>query len=285
MKNKTFIKDIIVVNKKRLVLTYFLFSVEMVAGLVKPYFLGEAVNDLLKGGYKILIVFLMVHLAWLLVSMLRMRYDTRTYTSIYNDIITKFLAKNKEEKNVSKLSALSTLSREYTDFLEYDLIFILESFYNIIGSLCLIFFYDKIVLFICIITLVPVLFLSKYYGRKMGILTKQKNDELEKQVDTIATYDEEKIKNHYNYLQKWQIKISDQQALNFGIMELFVLVLLGGSLVISTHFNSDKLNAGQIISFYFYLLKFTSGLDTIPYITEKYASLKDITKRMLDYVQ
>ena len=112
-----------------------------------------------------------------------------------------------------------------------------------------------------------------------------KNDELEKQVDTIASYNEEKIKTHYTYLQKWQIKISDQQALNFGVMELFVLVLLGWALIISTQFNSDKLNAGQIISFYFYLLKFTSGLDTIPYITEKYASLKDITKRMHDYVR
>ncbi len=285
MENKSFIKNIIVSNKKRLFVTYFLFSVEMAAALLKPYFLGEAVNDLLQGGYKILLVFLLVHLAWLVVGMLRMRYDTRTYTSIYNDIITKFLAKNKEQKNVSKLSALSTLSREYTDFLEYDLIFILESFYNIIGSLILIYFYDKRVILICMITLVPILLLSKYYGKKMGILTTQKNDELEKQVDTIASYDEEKIKRHYTYLQKWQIKISDQQALNFGIMELFVLVLLGGSLIISTHFNSDKLNAGQIISFYFYLLKFTSGLDTIPYITEKYALLKDITKRMHDYIK
>jgi ABC-type multidrug transport system fused ATPase/permease subunit len=285
MENKSFIKNIIADNKKRLFATYFLFSVEMAAALVKPYFLGEAVNDLLKGGYKILLVFLLIHLAWLLVGMLRMRYDTRTYTTIYNDIITKFLAKNKEQKNVSKLSALSTLSREYTDFLEYDLIFILESFYNIFGSLVLIYFYDKRVIFICMITLVPILFLSKYYGKRMGVLTKQKNDELENQVDIIATYDEEKIKTHYSYLQKWQIKISDQQALNFGVMELFVMVLLGGSLIISTHFNSDTLNAGQIISFYFYLLKFTSGLDTIPYITEKYASLKDITKRMHDYVR
>jgi ABC-type multidrug transport system fused ATPase/permease subunit len=283
MKQQGLIKQIVVDNKKRLAITYFLFSLEMVGALLKPYFLGEAVNDLLKGGYRMLIVFLLAHVAWVVVGMLRMRYDTRTYTSIYNKIITQFLNRKKEDANVSKLSALSTLSREYTDFLEYDLIFILEAFYNIFGSLFFIYFYDKRVILICIIILVPVLLLSKYYGKKMGLLTQQKNDELEKQVDIIATYDEQKIKNHYNFLQKWQIKISDQQAFNFGLMEILVMILLGFSLIVSTRFNNEFLNAGQIISFYFYILKFTAGLDTIPYITEKYATLKDITKRMNDY--
>ncbi len=283
MPETNFIKRIIFANKKRLIITYGLFSLEMLGTLVKPNFLGDAVNDLTKGGYKLLIVFLLVHLAWLIVGMLRMRYDTRTYSTIYNNIITQFLAKKKETDSVSKLSALSTLSREYTDFLEYDLIFILEAFYNIFGSLFFIFFYDKRVILICLIVLVPIVFLSKWYGKKMGYLTLQKNDELEKQVDIISTYNEHIIKKHYNLLQKWQIKIADQQAFNFGIMEIFVMLLLGVSLIVSTRLNNEAMNAGDIISFYFYVLLFTKGIDTIPYITEKYAALKDITKRVQDY--
>lgn len=107
--------------------------------------------------------------------------------------------------------------------------------------------------------------------------------ELERQVEVISTFDPIEIKKHYELLRKWQIKISDQQAFNFGIMETFVMVLLGMALVVSTRFNAQMLNAGEIIGFYFYILKFTSGLDTIPYITEKYATLKDITKRITDY--
>ena len=117
----------------------------------------------------------------------------------------------------------------------------------------------------------------------MGILTQNKNDELEKQVEVIGTFDAEKIKKHYDLLRHWQVKISDQQAFNFGIMELFVMVLLGVSLIVSTRFNTKILDAGEIIGFYFYIMKFTSGLDTIPYITEKYATLKDITRRIKDY--
>jgi ABC-type multidrug transport system fused ATPase/permease subunit len=276
----SFIKKIIFDNKYKLGITYFLFSLEMGAALLKPYFLGEAINDLLKGSYHGLGLFLLLHLAWLIVGVLRMRYDTRTYSVIYNKLITSFLSRKKSDENISKLSALSTLSREYTDFLEYDLIYILEAFYNIFGSLFLIYFYDKQVIWVCVIFLIPVLLISRFYGAKMGILTLNKNDELEKQVDIIATFDKEKIKEHYDLLRRWQIKISDQQAFNFGIMELFVLLLLGISLIISTRFNGTTLDAGEIIGFYFYIMKFTSGLDTIPYITEKYAALKDISQRM-----
>ena len=278
-----YIKHIIVANKYRLGVTYLLFSLEMLGSLLKPYFLGQAVNDLLRGGDQGLIVFLAVHLVWLIVGTLRLRYDTRTYSKIYNDIIIQFLSRKKNDENISKLSALSTLSREYTDFLEYDLIFILEAFYNIVGSLVLIYFYDKRVIIICLGILIPVLFVSRFYGRRMGILTQNKNDELERQVEVISTFDPVVIKKHYELLRKCQIKISDQQAFNFGIMEVFVLILLGVALVVSTRFNEQTLNAGEIIGFYFYILKFTAGLDTIPYITEKYATLKDITKRITDY--
>lgn len=283
MKKTGDITHIILANKYRLGFTYLLFTLEMGASLLKPYFLGEAVNDLLRGGYYWLIVFLGVHLCWLLIGMSRMRYDTRTYSDIYNKIIINFLAKQKSSENISRLSAASTLSREYTDFLEYDLVYILEAVYNIFGSLILIYFYDKQVIFLCLLILMPVFLISRFYGIRMGNLTRQKNDELEKQVSVISTFDHVKIQNHYRQLRKWQIKISDQQAFNFGIMELFVLILLGLALIMSTKFNMRILNAGEIIGFYFYILKFTAGLDTIPYITEKYAALKDITIRIKDY--
>ena len=277
-----YIKRIIFANKHRLGITYLLFSVEMAGSLLKPFFLGEAVNDLLRGGNQGLLVFLAVHLAWLIVGTLRMRYDTRTYSSIYNDIIIQVLSRKKKD-NISKLSALSSLSREYTDFLEYDLIYILEAFYNILGSLVLIYFYDKQVIFICLAVLVPILFISRFYGQRMGILTQNKNNELERQVEVISTFNPIEIKKHYDLLRKWQVRISDQQAFNFGVMEIFVMLLLGAALIVSTRYNAQTLNAGEIIGFYFYILKFSSGLDTIPYITEKYATLKDITKRIMDY--
>jgi ABC-type multidrug transport system fused ATPase/permease subunit len=285
MEGTNYLKKILFENKFKLIVTYILFTLEMIGALFKPYFIGQAVNDLMISSYKSFYIFLGLHLMWALVGMLRLRYDTRTYSTIYNSIMLKFLSEktDKAQQDVSKLSAHSTLTRELTDFLEYDLVYILEAIYNIFGSLILLYFYDVKVVLLCIVALIPISILSKYYGKKMSVLTHEKNNELENQVDTIATFDQAQIKQHYESLQKWQIKISDQQAYNFGIMELFVAVLVGVSLLISTQPNVQPLNEGELIGIYFYILKFNTGLETVPYILEKYANLKDIIERITSF--
>jgi ABC-type multidrug transport system fused ATPase/permease subunit len=283
MESTNYLKKILFENKFKLIVTYILFTLEMMGALFKPYFIGQAVNDLMISSYKSLYIFLGLHLMWALVGMLRLRYDTRTYSTIYNSIMLKFLSEKTDKQDVSKLSAHSTLTRELTDFLEYDLVYILEAIYNIFGSLILLYFYDVKVVLLCMAALIPISILSKYYGKKMSVLTHEKNNELENQVDTIATFDQTQIKQHYESLQKWQIKISDQQAYNFGIMELFVAVLVGISLLISTRPGVQVLNEGELIGIYFYILKFNTGLETVPYILEKYANLKDIIERITDF--
>ena len=49
------LKSIMLQHKYRLLLTYSLFSVEMLGLLFRPFFLGKAVDDLLEGSYKGLI--------------------------------------------------------------------------------------------------------------------------------------------------------------------------------------------------------------------------------------
>ena len=110
-------------------------------------------------------------------------------------------------------------------------------------------------------------------------LYQKKNDELEKQVDIISEGDKQQIRSHYNNLRKWQIKISDQEAWNFGIMEALVLVVIGVSLMVTSK-NTTTVLAGDLIGIYTYILKFVSGLDTIPYAVERFSTLKDITKRI-----
>lgn len=274
------IKDLIKKYKIKLAITYSLFSIEMLGSLLRPFFLGVAVNDLIKGSYGGLIVLSAVHFGWLIVGTIRHMYDTRTYSAIYTSLVTKFLSRRVAKKDVSKLSAHSTLSREFVDFLESDLPYIIEAFYNIVGSLILLCFYEATVVFICFGILIPVLFISYFYGKKMKRLTELKNDELEKQVSVIAIGNEETIHNHYNKLRGWQIKISDKEAWNFGVIELMVLIVLGSSLILSTSVFGAGVLAGNLIGIYNYVLKFVGGLDTIPYVVQRFSTIRDIAKRI-----
>jgi ABC-type multidrug transport system fused ATPase/permease subunit len=272
------LRRIFLQHKYRLTLTYSLFGLEMLGNLLRPFFLGEAVNDLLKGSYRGLILLALVHFGYLAVGTLRHMVDTRTYTSIYTQLVTRMLTRDFDDNDISRLSAHSTLAREFIDFLEFDLNFIIEAVYNLVGSLVLLFFYDRIVVLVCLAILVPVVLISYRYGQQMKRLTRFKNDELELQVDVISTRDEREINRHYRLLRKWQIRISDREAWNFGVMELLVLVVITTSLLLITH--GKTMLAGDIIGIYTYILKFVSGLDTIPYTVQRYSSLKDISERI-----
>lgn len=275
------LKSIMLQYKYRLLLTYSLFSVEMLGLLLRPYFLGKAVDDLLEGSYKGLIYLAATHLLWLVAGTIRHMYDTRTYSAIYTALVTRLLARKYQSSDISKLSAHSTLAREFIDFLEFDLNYVVEAGYNIVGSLIMLFFYDKMVVVICLTILIPVMIISFFYGKRMKRLNQLKNDELEKQVEVISTRNTKKINLHYANLRKWQIKISDKEAWNFGVMELMVLVVIITSLLITTGNRwQEGFLAGDIIGIYNYILKFVGGLDTIPYTVQRLSSLKDITRRV-----
>lgn len=274
------LRQIMLQHRFRLVFTYVLFSLETLGSLLRPFFLGLAVNDLIKGQYIGLVYLSLVHLLWLTIGTLRHRYDTRTYTAIYSTLVTKFLSRKFVSAEVSKLSAHSTLAREFVDFLEYDLVYIIEAFYNIVGSLLLLFLYNTSVVLVCLSILIPVSIISYLYGAKMKRLQRSKNDELEKQVDIISTGNRQLIRQHYDNLRNWQIRISDQEAWSFGAMEILVLIVIGVSLLVTNKTNGLQLEAGSIIGIYSYIQRFVSGLDTIPYTVQRLSSLQDITRRI-----
>ena len=267
-------------HRYRLVLTYILFTIEMLGNLLRPFFLGVAINDLVKGSYRGLIILSAVHLGWLLIGIVRHRLDTRTYSAIYSSLVTRLLTRRYHKKDVSRLSAHSTLAREFVDFLEFDLVYVMEAFYSILGSLLLLFLYDTSVVLVCLGILLPVILFSWLYGRRMQQLNRQKNDELEQQVDIISTGNTHLIKQHYDNLRKWQIRISDQEAWNFGIMEFLVMLVIGLSLVITNKAAGSGLEAGSLVGIYSYIQRFVSGLDTIPYTVQRLSSLSDITRRI-----
>src|SRR5437764_2528488 len=112
-------KAIVAKHKYQLILTNILFGIEMLGPLLRPFFLGEAVNDLIRHSYRGLIWLAGSQLLWLIIGTIRHMYDTRTYSAIYISLVTKMLTRVRTTE-ISRLSAHSTLAREFVDFLEYD---------------------------------------------------------------------------------------------------------------------------------------------------------------------
>ena len=59
-----------------------------------------------------------------------------------------------------------------------------------------------------------------------------------------------------------------------------MIIVIGISLLVSTKAHVPAILVGDLIGIYNYILKFVSGLDTIPYTVQRLSSLTDITRRI-----
>ncbi len=266
-------------NKAPLAITYFLVALEMSGALCFPYLIGQAINGMFISSYWPLALFLVVKIAWIIVANIRLRYDTRTYSGIYFDSITKYLQRQSASDDLSRKSAHSNLIKEIIVFMEYDFIHIATAVFDIVGSLFILYFYNLKIVAICLLVLVPVWFISKKYGKNMLSLERSKNDESEKQVDIIKENDEPAVNAHYRKLQNFEIKISNNIAWNFAVMEVLAIAVITAALFFSKVYGDTKIAAGDLIAIYFYIAKFTTALDTLPYLLHKVYALDDITRR------
>lgn len=273
------LRSLFFANKGRMLATYALFNVENLLRLAQPFVLGWAINDLLRSSYFGLMVFVVQHLAHLLISSFRQMYDTRAFTAIYTELATDLIVGQREQAvDVSRVAARSSLSREYVEFFERSVPMLIRAFYSVVGALVLLGCYDWTLIPFCVALVIPAVLLNAAYGRKTLELNSLLHDDLEREVSVIQDGNADEVRNHFQSVAHWRIKLSDAEAINFSLMELFVLGLIVASLV---HFCSrDALQAGDIFAVFRYVLMFIMGLDSVPRLVQQMSRLRDIGMRM-----
>ena len=254
-----------------------LVLIEKLGELSIPFFFVLSIDGLIKQNFIPILYLVVVYLIWATIGTIRHRYDTKTYTNIYNQVVFDLIG-NDKDPNTSKIAAHATLIREVVDFMEFDMVYIATAFINIIGAMAMIATYSIDVVLLCLTLMVPVLYLSKGYGLSMRELSQKKNSELEKQVDVISNGNILETKHHFNILRIIQIRISNKEATNYWQLQLVSLVLLIGSLLIMGF--KGAVQAGALVAMWSYLLTFLNGLEIIPYSIQRWSNLKDIINRI-----
>ncbi|MBY0489669.1 MAG: ABC transporter six-transmembrane domain-containing protein [Gemmatimonadaceae bacterium] len=278
----TILRSVLRDHRGVLALTWTLYGIELIAGLARPYLLGSAVDGMLAGHYRGFTALVAAHLVYLVVGAARHMVDTRAFSGVYRSFVTRLVTQPDPAISLSRRSGLSVLTREMTDFLQYDVNYVVEALYNIIGSLLVMLLYDRIVAAICLGVLVPVTLTGRWYSTRAARLNREQYDELEQQVDVLGSNDPPRIAAHYDALRRTQVRLSDLEAANWGATELSVLVILSAALLLSTEPGALRLPVGAIVALYSYVQRFASGLETIPYTLQRVSALRDILRRVDD---
>lgn len=274
------IKDLFIDNKKSLIFVYLLFIAESVLLLSYPLVLGKTIDKIIESQYYYVINLILVLGGFMTTAYFRRIYDTKVFTTIYRKTVLKYINKEiKNGKDTSVINARSNMLRSIVDFLEVDFPYIFHAVFSIFGAVIIIMINYNLIIGIFVgLFIIPILFTSRYFSKKLSIKYSQANDLYEMDVNILDTCEERYIRHHFINKNLLQIKISAIDAKNNLSNELINYSLIILSLIMFTIFES--VTVGAIMSLYQYILRFTNGAFMIPSLTIRYVNLKDIISRI-----
>ena len=263
----------------RITVTYIVTLAENMFELSYPSLTGLAVNGLLKHDFTGLWSLLGVWLAHTATGVFRQSYDTRVFAAIYTDLATRTVSEQETKGfSTSQIVARSSLSREFVNFFERDIPATVNSLFGLLGALVLLFFYDAWSAGFCLMLLVPLAILNRGYSKRTLTLNQRLNNQLEREVTMLTRRRPSRVFGHYRLLAKWRISLSDAEATNWGIMELFSIIL--SAAVIIRVASLPHIEPGTIYAMLAYLWNFLASLNHVPALVQQLSRLQDIARRM-----
>lgn len=260
-------------------MTYIVTLAENMFELSYPSLTGLAVNGLLKHDFTGLWLLLGVWLAHTATGVFRQSYDTRVFAEIYTDLATRTVSEQETKGfSTSQIVARSSLSREFVNFFERDIPATVNSLFGLLGALVLLFFYDAWSAGFCLMLLVPLAILNRGYSKRTLKLNQRLNNQLEREVTMLTRRRPSRVFGHYRLLAKWRISLSDAEATNWGIMELFSIIL--SAAVIIRVASLPHIEPGTIYAMLAYLWNFLASLNHVPALVQQLSRLQDIARRM-----
>ncbi|NJO94608.1 MAG: hypothetical protein HC820_10280 [Hydrococcus sp. RM1_1_31] len=273
------VKRLFITHYCSILLTYFLTLLENLFGLFYPWATGVAIDELFKKSYEGLILLACIRLAHVITEVVRRIYDTHVFTNIYSNLATLVvLEQNQKGVSTSQMIARSALSREFVDFFERDVPEVFQALFSFIGALMMLFIYDLQIGLYSTVILVPLLIINRLYISKSIDFNRELNDRLEHEVEILMNCNREEVYEHYQSLVKWRIYLSNAEATNYGLIEIFSIPLI--IVVLLRTILLPGIQVGQIYAVLSYLWNFLNSIRTVPFLLQQFSRLKDIGDRV-----
>ena len=264
--------------KHSLILIYVYMFVAQLLFLLEPYVLGKMIDGLIKKEYYWMYCFICIAAFENFFIYKRMVFDTKIYTKIYNDLILKYLNREKDA-DISAKIARTELSNHIINFLENDVHYYIMAVITVFGSLSFIFLDNPLTGFVVLASIIPICLIVYSLYNKIAQGTKVAHTHYEHKVSILTEGEDEKIDTFFKRRRKVLIYQSTIQGKNWTALSLTKGIFLILSIVVFTHSSVD-LSQGQAVSMYAYINQFLISLMSIPVGVEMFTRLKDIVNRI-----
>ena len=269
----------VIIRKYRLQFSFTLGLILLEAGLaiLFPLFIGYAIDSAINGSHQGAIYLGVLALVALLVGVGRRVFDSRFYAKVYQSIGSSAISKM-EENVSSKKSARLGMIGELVEFSENALPELIGSFIGLIGVMGIIATLNLHVFYGSLVVTLVVFLIYWLTSAKTIQLNKASNDELERQVDVIAKNDDQALHLHLKEMMKWNIKLSDLEAINFSISWVVLTAFLVASIIVSV--SGGIVKYGALFALVMYVFQFMENVVSLPLFYQNWLRLQEIKERL-----
>ncbi len=251
--------------------------------MLYPVATGYAIDGLLAGRPARLAPLGGLWAFHLAVGLARHLYDTRVFTAVYAELAGDMVARQRAAGVAApQVVARVALSRELVDFFETEVPAVGRALVRFGGAGGMLFAYDAWIGVYALVTLAPAAAATRWFARRAARLNRALNDQLEREVDVVAARPAAAVARHFARLRGWRVRISNAEALTWGVVELAVIGLTVAALLRLTQGGADgaRATAGTIYAVLSYVLSFYQGVIDLPAIAQNVARVRDIGARV-----
>ena len=270
------IKNIFLDFKWRFSLTLFLLLTESGLMILFPLFIGFAIDDALIGSYKGSFYLGGLGLALLIFAGGRRLFDSRFYAKVYRKYGLKVGTSDKVSSS-QKAARLHMLT-EVVEFFENSMPALIASIIGLVGTLIIVAALNTKIFLGCLVLLVFTFIIYALTSKKTTRFNSELNNEIEKQVDVVATNEVPKISTHLKDLMKWNIKLSDLEMINFSVVWTGMMGFLVVAIMWSVE--GDDPQYGAVFALVMYIFQYIESLIGLPLFYQQWLRLAEISNRL-----
>ncbi len=271
------IKKILKQYSYRLTFTLLLILFEAFLGILFPLFIGKAIGGILNKDVSGILQLGVLGFFIILIGGFRRMYDSRFYAKIYTKVCRETIKLMPQESHSIKTARLNMLG-EMVRFAEDQLPDIIQHSIGLIGVIAIIAFLNVKIFIGTIIVGLIVIGIYLLSSQKTLRYNSWFNNEMEEQVNVVATNQQSKLHLHLLKLMKWNIKLSDIETINYSVSWLIMMVLLLSSITISV--SSGEIEYGVLFALIMYVYQYIESMVSLPLYYQNWLRLKEIAFRI-----
>ncbi|MEM7351487.1 MAG: ABC transporter six-transmembrane domain-containing protein [Acidobacteriota bacterium] len=257
--------------------TWAIVLVENVLLALIPLLIGFAIDGLLAGGLRELGLLGGVLVLLTVIAVLRRFYDTRVYSRIRVELGTR-VDRKQATLDVSAKDARLDMARELVDFLEIEAPGLLTAIVQMVVTLVVLsIFHVHLAFSAGAVTLAMVVVYSCFHNRFYR-LNAELNAQKEQQVRIVGERRRLSLLRHLRALQRSEIRISDTEAIVYGMIFLSQIAFIICNLWLASRL--EDMSTGKIFAIVTYSWEYIEAALMLPIAMQSWSRLSEISSRI-----